>query len=168
MSAPEPSRLSPIRIFVDADVLIAAAFSPQRYSAALVLLRLCGLTLLDGITSGTARDEAERNCREKLPGVMPQLRTLMAETLTIWRQPLPEYYTAAEGRADAKDVVHLATALEANCRFLVTFNVRDYSPREDSSLGVTDPGGLLRRIRRAVSTAGRHEFADPEDASKEG
>ena len=168
MSAPDSFLPDPPRLFIDADVFLAAAFSPNRLSASNVILRLCELGLLSGNISGAAREEIERNCQQRLPAALPDLRRLIASTVHVLSEPSDELLAEASEQADAKDVVHLATALDANCQFLVTFNVRHYRLAPEAGVTIADPGELLRRIRRAVSTAGRHEFADPEDASKEG
>ncbi|GAB4457357.1 MAG: hypothetical protein Kow00120_26420 [Anaerolineae bacterium] len=48
-----------------------------------------------------------------------------------------------------KDAPILAAAIENGCRYLVSFNLRDYSPRV-GQITVSTPGELLPRLRELL------------------
>ena len=61
--------LHEIRVFFDADVLMAGSISSS--GASHILLRLCEYTVLKGLTSQQAVAEAARNLQEKMPEGLP-------------------------------------------------------------------------------------------------
>ncbi|MBI3912233.1 MAG: PIN domain-containing protein [Armatimonadetes bacterium] len=147
--------------FLDANVLFSAA-AGSRETACGALLDLCRHRLLHATTSAAARDEAERNCQKKLPpNALSELRQVLDNLVEILPDPPDAMLQAVQGQAHDKDLIHLATAVQARCLFLVTKNVRHYHPRPDCTITVYDPEEVIRRIRRALYTLDRVEFADP-------
>ncbi len=134
------------RVYVDADVLFASAASPSSDSAGQVLLTLSEITLIDGLTSELAVEECRRNLDQKLPEALKTFDLLLRRTLTVVPAPSePEVYRMVE-RADWKDAPHLATALQHQCRFLVTYNTEDYKPGHPD-VTVLRPGDFVRSVR---------------------
>ena len=144
---PEPEKL---RVFFDADVLIAGSATRSPTSASHILLQLAELTLIEGLICPYVREEAERNLQEKLPQGLPVFRALLRTALREVPDPTKEELAAYEGRAEAEDVPVLATAAREGCAYLVTFNVRDY-PKPPEGLQVVEPGELVRRVRAQLA-----------------
>lgn len=121
-----------------------------------VILQLGELGIIEIGLPEQARTEAERNLRAKLPAALPAFRTLIEACC----HPLPmapvEAATAlAEaGQADPKDAPILASALDAGCSWLVTFNVRDY---RTNRLQVSEPGRFLEELRARLLAMGGEE-----------
>ena len=64
--------MADLRVFLDANVLFAAAYSPDGLSALLIELGAAGRVTL--LTSALAIIEAERNLEAKRPAALPALR----------------------------------------------------------------------------------------------
>lgn len=133
---------------MDADALFAGAASCT--GASHVILQLGELGIIELGVPEQALGEAERNLGAKLPSALPAFRTLVELCTT----PLPEpAAVAAEalargGEADPKDAGILAAAIAADCRWLVTFNIRDY--RTDQ-LRVVTPGQFVEALRAQLA-----------------
>ncbi|NBC00117.1 MAG: PIN domain-containing protein [Bacteroidetes bacterium] len=131
---------------MDADVLFASAASPLSHSAGQVLLTLSEITLIDGLTSALAVEECRRNLDQKLPDARKTFDVLLQRTLSVVPAPSEsEVYRMAD-RADWKDVPHLVTAVQQQCRFLVTYNTADYTPGHPA-VTILRPGDFLRSVR---------------------
>jgi predicted nucleic acid-binding protein len=140
-----PDRL---KIFIDADVLIAGSASTT--GAAHLVLRLAELGLLEAMSSGQVRIECERNLRSKLPAALPAFR-ILSEAACRWvEDPSPRAVGRLRGQADPKDLPILAAAVETGCTSLITFNVRDYHPR-GNVIRIETPGQLIARLRGALA-----------------
>ena len=70
-----------VRVFCDADVLIAGAASTR--GASHILLQLSELTLIDCVSSPAAIAEAERNIAEKLPAASSAFRKILAAAVDV-------------------------------------------------------------------------------------
>jgi len=139
-----------LRVFFDADVLIAGSVSQSYSSASYVLLQLAELTLIHGLTCPYVLDEVERNLQAKLPQGLPVFRLLVENALVKTPDPVPDALEQWTGRADVKDIPVLAAAVSSKCQYLVTFNTRDYfnPPRQ---LTILKPGGLVRQLRERLA-----------------
>lgn len=147
--ADEPGGQPRLRICLDADALFAGAASST--GASHVILQLGELGIIEVAVPVQALDEAERNLRAKLPSALPALRTLaeLCTTPIPMVSPRAAARLARAGEADPKDAPILAAALAAGCRWLVTFNLRDY--RTDR-LRVAEPGRFLEGVRAYLAT----------------
>lgn len=139
-----------LRVFFDADVLIAGSASKTYSSASYILLKLAELTLIEGIICPYVREEAERNLQAKLPGALPIFRVVMQTALKELPDPAAYLLKQWAGRADPKDVPVLAAAASSECSYLVTFNVHDY-PRPPELVKVVKPGELVRQLRELLA-----------------
>jgi len=146
-----PSGRNPLRIYVDADVLFAGASSPSEHSASQVVLTLSEITLIEGVTSEFAVEECRRNLQAKIPDATGDFDRLVNRSLTVRKPPSREALLSHVNRADWKDLSHLVSALEANCRYLTTYNVEDYEPGHPD-LKIVRPGTLVRRVREKLSS----------------
>lgn len=140
--------MSSLSVYLDADVLIAGAASPNAHSAAQVVLTLSEITLLDAITSTLAVTECRRNIEAKFEQsgeVLGRFDDLIAHALEVVEAPSPKQVRRYEPYADWKDVPHLASTAQHRCRYLVTYNVTDYNVSDynaaDASGKGTSPTG---------------------------
>lgn len=139
-----------LRICVDADVLFAGSASTA--GASHVVLQLGELGIVDVRVPDQARVEAERNLADKLPAALPAFRAL----ITTCTSPIPMVAPAAARlararEADPKDAPILAAAIAADCRWLLTFNIRDYRTER---IRVSQPGPFLDELRAMLLAAG--------------
>ncbi len=111
-----------------------------------LILQLGELGIIEVGVPDQARAEAERNLTAKLPAALPALRALVdACCVRLAMASKAESAAIADsGEADPKDAPILASALEAGCGWLVTFNVRDY--RTDR-IRVSRPGDFMEALR---------------------
>jgi predicted nucleic acid-binding protein len=139
-----------LRVFFDADVLIAGSASKTYSSASYILLKLAELTLIEGIICPYVREEAERNLQAKLPGALPIFQVLMKTALKELPDPSAYLLKRFAGKADRKDIPVLAAAASSKCSYLTTFNIHDY-PRPPESVKVVKPGELVRQLRELLA-----------------
>lgn len=133
------------RVYIDADVLLAAAASTR--GASHIVVKLSELTLIEGVISEAVQIEVERTVRTKLPAALPAYRALVsAANLKVAPFPSAEQVQAYRGQADEKDLPHLAAACLAGCQYLVTHNTKDYWP-QPGLIEVLKPGEFLTRVR---------------------
>jgi predicted nucleic acid-binding protein len=138
-----------LRVFFDANVLIAAA--PSSTGASFLLLRLSESGLIHGCTCPQVLHEAARNVRQKVPSALPVFQGIIAAAnLTVVPDATPGLLTSLQGLAHADDLPILACAIEAHCAFLTTFNVRHYQI-PGSRIRVIRPGDLVSRLRRSLA-----------------
>jgi predicted nucleic acid-binding protein len=142
----EANKTSKLRVFIDADVLIAGSASPNEHSASLILLRMAEITLVEAIASRQVLTEVERNLRVKLPGALPAFSLLVSRCLKIVPDPGLEDIRSAQGAADPKDLPILVAAKSAGCTFLTTYNLRHFRPGLPE-VTVLNPGDLVLRVR---------------------
>ena len=143
-----------LRVFVDADVLIAGAATPNAASASRVVLRLAEATVLEAVTSRQAVVEVERNLAAKLPDALPAFqRLLAASAITILDDPTPARLVEEAGKAHWKDLPLLIAASDGGCPFLVTFNLKDYEPGLEG-VEVLRPGALVSVVRQHLAEMG--------------
>lgn len=139
-----------LRVYIDADVLLASCASPASHSAGQVVLSLSEITLIDAVTSELALEECRRNFEETLSDAMETFELLVKRSLDVVPAPSKETVRRHAGRADWKDVPHLACALEHGCAYLVTYNTKDYAPGHPDAQ-VVRPGELVRRVRERLT-----------------
>ena len=141
-----------LRVYIDADVLLAGIATENPSAASRVILEASELTLLDLLASQKVLDECERNLSEVAPeeSILESLRQSFREAVgrAVEVVDNPPSLSAIP-RTDPKDVIHLTSAAAHNCDFLVTYNVSDY-PRSHEGVTVVEPGTLVRRIREQI------------------
>lgn len=146
-----------LRIYVDADVLIAGLLSQSEHGAANVVLQLSEATILDAVSSERAVEEARRNLKNHIahPEAQALLNDAIDAALDVVPNPATDAIDALGPVADAKDLLHVVSAVEQGCSHLVTYNLRDYPPQYSGEpveeLSVVTPGSLVRRIRARLS-----------------
>ena len=116
--------MADLRVFLDANVLFTAAYSPDGLSALLVELGAAGRVTL--LTSPLAIVEAERNLEAKRPASLATMRRSLAAVRVV-REPAPadvERLTPPE--LSSKDRPLLAAAIGAHATHFVTGDVADF------------------------------------------
>jgi hypothetical protein len=137
-------------VLLDADVIFAGAAAPKEHGASHVILQLGEIGLINCVTSVQVVTEVERNFEKKLSKKLPELRLLMSRSLDVIPDPEPEKLLYYKGQADPKDLPILVSALEYDCRYLLTFNIRHYAPATDKIV-VQRPGEFLTTIRSLLA-----------------
>ncbi|MBR8835106.1 MAG: putative toxin-antitoxin system toxin component, PIN family [Stigonema ocellatum SAG 48.90 = DSM 106950] len=108
-----------MRLFLDANVIFAAAISPNGRCSALFQLASAGYCVL--LTSPHALEETRRNITAKYPEALTRLeRDLIPEVVIVGEEPLSRVYWAIELGLPLKDAPILATAVENRADLLVT------------------------------------------------
>lgn len=141
-----------LRIFADANVLIAGADSRSGASGAVLLLAEVGLFRL--VVSRQVLDEAERNLRKKLPRALPTFAELLATVqIEIVPDPAPSAWQRWETLIEEKDAPILEAALTAGADRLLTLNTRDFTPEvaAESGLAIQTPAQFIGELRALVS-----------------
>jgi len=152
------ARRKPI-VFLDADVIFAGAAAPTEHGASHVVLRMGEITLIECVTSEQAVTEVEDNLAEKLPAKLPEFHLLASRCLRVVPDPGPEDLSRHTGQADPKDLPILVAALREGCPYLLTFNVRHYSPPV-GSITVQRPGEFVLTVRNLLTQLSTEEEAD--------
>ena len=141
-----------LKIFADANVLIAGADSRSAASGAVLLLAEVGLFRL--VVSRQVLDEAERNLRKKLPRALPTFAELLASIqMEIVPDPDISTWQRWEGLIEEKDAPILEAAVAANVDRLLTLNTRDFTPEvaAESGLHIQTPAQFINELRAVVS-----------------
>ena len=136
-------------VFFDSDALIAG--SASRQGAAFILMQLAELGLIKGFTSRQVVDECRKNLLAKLPDALPVFEKILSSALTITENPSASETAEFKTMAHIKDVSILTAALNLNAHFLVTFNIKDFTPDAGLNMRVMRPGDLLKEIRTLLT-----------------
>lgn len=144
MPPAKPSNLP--RVLVDADVLFAGSATSSINSASLIILRMSELTLIEALIPEQAIGEAQKNLSLKVPHALPAFNMLVQRSLKIVPNPDQTLLARYAGQADAKDLPILVTAIKEACPWLVTFNIRDFQPGNES-VTVLQPSSFVSEVR---------------------
>jgi len=111
-----------------------------------VVLQLGELGIVDVRVADQARAKAERNLADKLPSALSAVRAILnACTSSIpMVAPTAARRLSRAREADPKEASILAAAIAADCRWLLTFNLRDYRTER---IRVSQPGPFLEELR---------------------
>lgn len=133
-----------MRIFLDANVLFAAAISPEGRSAELFRMAQEGLCIL--VTSPHAIEEARRNIVSRYPKSAARLDSLVA-VVTLAPEASPAGIQAArQHRLPEEDLPILAAAVGAEADVLVTGDKTHFG----HLFGVTVAGVRVIRLADAL------------------
>ncbi len=141
-----------LRVFVDANVLIAGADSRTGASHAVLLMAEIGL--YQAVVCKQVLDEAERNLRKKLPRALPNFAAQMARLrLEILPDPSPKDVKPYETIIEASDAVILCAAVFASTDRLITLNTRDFKQDVAEQCGtiIQTPAQFVEEIRRLIT-----------------
>lgn len=116
--------MAELRVFLDANILFTAAYSPDGLSALLIELGAAGrLTLL---TSPLAIVEAERNLEAKRPSALPTLRGSLTAVGVVGEPSPGDVERLTPSDLSSKDRPLLAAAIVARATHFVTGDVADF------------------------------------------
>ncbi len=138
------------RVFVNSDVLFAAAAGPTRFGASLVVLRMAEITLVEAVASRQVMAEVERNLKAKAPRALPAFNLLVDRCLDIVEDPKRADLQNYAGLADEKDLPILVAALRQDCSWLVTHNARHFQPGHPEVTAL-EPWAFVRRVRQQLA-----------------
>lgn len=125
-----------MKLFLDANIIFTAAYSPGGISSTLFRLAEAGNCEL--VTSEYAVDEARRNLTLKAEGKLQDLAVLLRQVRLVREPPPSRVAWAAELPLAYKDAPILAAAVECQAAILVTGDRRDFGHLLGSSFqGVT-------------------------------
>ena len=117
--------MADLRVFLDANVLFTAAYSPDALSALLIELGAAGRVTL--LTSPLAIIEAERNLEAKRPAALPTLRGSLTAAVRVVREPAPaDVERLTPPALSSKDRPLLAAAIVTHTTHFVTGDVADF------------------------------------------
>jgi predicted nucleic acid-binding protein len=138
------------KLFLDANVFIAAAGSPEGGSS--FVLELCKRGRFSTICTKLVLLEADRNIYRKLgtEALLRFYRGLAELDPTLEAPPTPEEISACEPIVGEKDAHVLAAALKSGADVLLTLDRRHFMTEKvrDAKLGlrITTPGDFLREL----------------------
>ena len=139
----------PLKIFFDADTLIAG--SASQTGASFLLLQLCEIRILSGLTCRQVVAECHRNLIKKLPQAEPIFDEIVKRALEIKKNPTLDEQNKYRHMAHPKDLPILTAAIKSRAGYLVTFNTKHYYPVRECNLAVLQPGEMLQKIRSILS-----------------
>ena len=140
-----------LRVFADANILIAGADSRSGASRAVLLMAEIGLFTL--VVSRQVLDEAERNIRKKLPRALPNFADQLAHlNLEILADPSLAVSAEWEAIIEAKDAPILAAAVTAKVDRILSLNTKDFTQEVAERCGVPiqTPAEFIRDIRKII------------------
>jgi uncharacterized protein len=139
-----------IRVFVDANVLFAAALSLTGASHEILREGIRGSISL--VVSDYILREAERNLDKKQPEALPALQALLEALAPDVVNPTQQQVIAATAYTEAKDAPVIAAAQHARVDYLVTLDRRHLINRPEvaqaSGLRIVLPEQLLEELRK--------------------
>jgi len=113
-----------LRVFLDANVLFTAAYSPDGLSALLIELGAAGRVTL--LTSPLAIVEAERNLEAKRPAALSTLRRGLVAVRIVGEPPPADAERLTPPDLSSKDRPLLAAAIVARATHFVTGDLADF------------------------------------------
>ena len=139
----------PLKIFFDADTLIAG--SASRTGASFLLLQLCEIRILSGLTCRQVVAECRRNLIKKLPQAEPIFDEIVKRALEIKKNATLDEQNKYRHMAHPKDLPILTSAIKSRADYLVTFNTKHYFPVRECNLAVLQSVEMLQKIRLMLS-----------------
>ena len=141
-----------MKLFLDANIIFTAAYSPQGASGYLISIAETGAITL--CTSLYALDEAKRNLALKAAEKLPNLEKLLPH-LTIVSEPQPEKVAwAALLPLPEKDAPIMAAAISSKADILVTGDRRDFGfllGTTSEGVLVLDPAETVRHLAKLLA-----------------
>jgi len=136
-----------VQLFLDANIIFAAAISPEGRAQALFALAKAGYGTL--ITSSFAAEEARRNVKRKYPYALNRLEQLLGQCRTVPEAPPSRVVWVTEWLPDAPI---LAAATEAHCELLVTGDRAHFGELYGRTFEETEVVSLAEGLARLLSS----------------
>jgi len=138
-----------LRVFLDANILFTAAYSPDGLSALLIELGAAGCVTL--LTSPLAIAEAERNLEAKRPAALSTLRGSLAVVRVVREPATADVERLTPPELASKDRPLLGAAIAAQATHFVTGDVADFGRFMDQRtrlpIHVMTPRQFLTEVR---------------------
>lgn len=141
-----PSNRINIRVFLDADVLIAGATSSTDFAASLILVRLGEINVIEVVCSEQVVMEVQQTLKEKIPGAVKSFKSLVKHSIKVTPDPSPVERERCRKLATKLYIPTLAVAIREQCAWLATFNEHQYQPGHPDIL-IARPDDLVSRLR---------------------
>lgn len=141
------------RLFIDANVLIAASHSPAGGSSA--LLKLCEKGFFVAATTALVLQESEFNIRTKLDkkSLLRFYKLISKVPLLLLPAVSPEEKAKYHAVVHPKDAHVLSAAILARCDYLITLDqkhfMNDRVHRARLPLNISTPGDFLKQLKDA-------------------
>ena len=139
----------PLKIFFDADALIAG--SASQTGASFLSLQLCEIRILHGLTCRQVVAECRRNLIKKLPQAEPIFDEIIKRALEIKKNPTLDEQKKYRRMAHPKELPILTCAIKSRADYLITFNTKHFLPDRGQQLTILEPGEMLQKIRLMLS-----------------
>lgn len=137
-----------MKLFLDANVIFAAAISPEGRAQALFALAEAGYGKL--LTSSFAAEEARRNVGRKYPDEIGRLENLLRRCEVV-PEGSPEQFTWAHEHLPPKDAPILAAAVAAGAELLVTGDQAHFGTLYGHSFEGTEVVSLTEGLARLLA-----------------
>jgi predicted nucleic acid-binding protein len=138
-----------IKVFFDSDVLIAG--SASRTGASFLMLQLCELGMLKGLTCDQVIEECRRNIQHKLPQAEAIFEKIVENSVEVYANLDANEAEICEDMAHPNDSPILAVAVKNKANYLVTFNTKHFYPDPKLGLIVCKPRELVQKIRALLN-----------------
>lgn len=141
--------MADLRVFLDANVLFTAAYSPDGLSGLLIELGAAARVTL--LTSPLAIIEAQRNLEVKRPEVLPTFERNLATLRIVMEPGTADVERLTPSDLSARDRPILAAAIVGRATHFVTGDQRDFgrwmTGRASLPLRVMTPRQFLTEVR---------------------
>ena len=138
-----------MRVFLDASVLFAAAYSATGASREIIRRAIRGQ--IECVVSDLVLEEARRNLGAKAPEALPSLEAFRQSTAFETVRPRRKEIEKAMEYTAGKDAPVVAAARKANVDYLLSLDRRHLveapEVHEGSGLAILLPGDFLQRLR---------------------
>lgn len=133
------------RIFIDTNVWFSAFYKEGVCSQ---LLRLLHASSHEIVISELVLEEIIHTVREKIPGALPfVIEYINTAKPTVVKNPQKELHAQYQSFADKKDVPILIAALEYECTYFITGNIKDFNGEQivkEHGIKILPPIDFLR------------------------
>ncbi len=139
----------PLRVVLDASVVIAAVCARNRRSASCILVEAAAVGLVRAIVSPPIVVEYRRKVADPeiaAAAQVPDPLRFALDLIEVAELVEPDLAEAVPG--DPSDDAYLGTALAGRARYLVTFDARHLLPLDPfQGVRIVRPGAVLRALR---------------------
>jgi len=139
----------PLRVVLDASVVIAAVCARNRRSASCILIEAAAVGLVHASVSPPIVVEYQRKVADPeiaAIAAVPDPSRFALDLIEVAELVEPDLVEAVPG--DPSDGVYLGTALAGRARYLATFDARHLLPLDPfRGVRIVKPGAVLRALR---------------------
>lgn len=141
------NKLDNLQVFIDTNVWFSAFYKEGTCSK---LLRLLEQSSHEIIISELVLEEIIHTIKQKIPEVLPLvIQYIDVIKPTVVKDPEKKLVMQQNNLADKKDIPILVAAIEFNCEFFITGNIKDFKVEEifdKHKLKVLRPADFLKLL----------------------